>query len=1290
MKMMKTNKLILLIALFLFAYSADAHKRLNLEYVQNSGQWHENVLYKVHYGGGAIFLEKGCFTYSFCHPEDRASVHDYSQWPKAQQDAFQIRSHSWKMHFDGALNPLLEGEKVQEHYYNYFLGNDKSKWTSHVGVYEAVKYSNLYDGIDVRTYNRGANFKYDFIVKTGANPSSIQLDFEGLDGVQIIDGKLVLETSIGQFKENEPFAYQIIDGIMVEVACEYQINNELVSFNLPNGYNTNYKLIIDPELIAATLSGTVGEDNYGHTATFDLTGDIYTGAISFGVGYPTTTGAFDEDFNGGGGWGTDIAVSHLTADGTDLIWASYIGGGEGDYPHSLVVSEFQELHVYGSTTADDYPTTTGAYDESHNGGADIVISKFSADGSELVGSTYIGGSEGDGRNAYSVNYGDTYRGEIILDQTGRPMIASFSSSSNFPTSANAYQNSLSGEQDAVICRLNPLLTNLEVSTYLGSSSNDSGYGLRTTSSGNICVAGTAGSADFPTTAGCYQSDFLGGGDEWTGEADGFISVLNSSGSSLLASTLYGTDQQDQIFFIDLDNDENIFVYGQGGTDIPIVGDVYNNANSKQFVSKFDQNLNTVLLSTQIGTGGGDGGTFDFVPIAFLVDHCNNIYVSSHGANSWDGNLPLTPDALYGNGEGSFYLAVLSEDMEDLEFGTMYTSGHVDGGTSRFDKTGTVYQAVCSGGGFATTADAWATDQSTGWDIGVFKINFDVSGVNSSIAGSDVTGCAPFEVTFSNFSVGDQFFWDFGDGTTSTEETPTHIYEDPGLYTVSLIASDSLSCNLADTTYMDIQISTPQDIFPDFTWVTDCETLGIDCTNNTGIEYYDYIWDMGDGTILNDYDASYNYEEPGTYEVSLQAIDNGCEADETISYEVTIYDEVVAEISNGDEAGCAPFEVEFSQSGSGVTFTWDFGDGSPTVNGNNVTHIYETPGSYTVTLSAEGSGDCEGESTTESSVEVTPAPPVTPQFVVEQIEECELLKIQIEDLSAGDDIEYWWDMGDGTNYASEEPNHIYDSPGVYTITLTLTEPICDQIFTYTQEVEVIEAIDLELPPSLTICYYSEGVTLQGAELGADATYLWSTGETTQDIFVTEPGVYELVGTTNNCSGMDAIEVNITPAIAASMDMYACEGTQTVLSVPYAGADYLWCEGETSQTLNANEPGDYCYQFIDDYGCIQEGVIHLTHLAHDADVYIPNAFTPNGDGINDVFVPVAANADFYEFSVWNRWGDIVFETTDPTGVWDGSHQGGEYYVQDGVYTYKVVYNSTCDAEKVEIVGNITVIR
>jgi len=85
-----------------------------------------------------------------------------------------------------------------------------------------------------------------------------------------------------------------------------------------------------------------------------------------------------------------------------------------------------------------------------------------------------------------------------------------------------------------------------------------------------------------------------------------------------------------------------------------------------------------------------------------------------------------------------------------------------------------------------------------------------------------------------------------------------------------------------------------------------------------------------------------------------------------------------------------------------------------------------------------------------------------------------------------------------------------------------------------------------------------------------------------------------------------------------------------------------------------------------------------------------YTPNGDGITDVFVPVAANADFYEFSVWNRWGDIVFETTDPTGVWDGSHQGGEYYVQDGVYTYKVVYNSTCDAEKVEIVGNITVIR
>ncbi|MFN9798828.1 MAG: PKD domain-containing protein, partial [Bacteroidota bacterium] len=276
-------------------------------------------------------------------------------------------------------------------------------------------------------------------------------------------------------------------------------------------------------------------------------------------------------------------------------------------------------------------------------------------------------------------------------------------------------------------------------------------------------------------------------------------------------------EPDQCFFIDLDSDENVFVYGHGG-DFPIVGPVYSNPGSKQFVTKFNAELSEIMLSTVLGAGANQWGGYDFIPDAFLVDHCDNIYISSYQAG---GNLPITPDALYA--EGGFYLAVLTENLADLEYGTFYTGGHVDGGTSRFDKNGTVYQAVCSGGGFATTADAWATTQGPGWDIGVFKIDFDVSGVNSAITASDLSGCAPYVVQFQNFSVGDQFAWDFGDGTTSAEFEPEHTYTEPGVYTVTMIVSDSLSCNLADTSFFDISISTPVDYVPSFDYLMDCST-----------------------------------------------------------------------------------------------------------------------------------------------------------------------------------------------------------------------------------------------------------------------------------------------------------------------------------------------------------------------------------------------------------------------------------------------------------------------------------
>ena len=206
-------------------------------------------------------------------------------------------------------------------------------------------------------------------------------------------------------------------------------------FSFPEGYDTTKELIIDPEIVFATYTGAT-TDNWGFTATYDEAGHLYAGGASFGVGYPTTVGAFQEEFAGGdlaGPFQTDIGISKFSTDGSDLIYSTYLGGGDSnEMPHSMFVSDDNELVVLGSTGSNEYPTTDNAFDTSFNGGnpfsganniqytngADIVVARFSTDGSDLVASTYLGGSGDDGLNLaadLTFNYADEARGEVFLD-----------------------------------------------------------------------------------------------------------------------------------------------------------------------------------------------------------------------------------------------------------------------------------------------------------------------------------------------------------------------------------------------------------------------------------------------------------------------------------------------------------------------------------------------------------------------------------------------------------------------------------------------------------------------------------------------------------------------------------------------------------------------------------------------------------------------------------------------------------------------------------------------------------
>ncbi|MFZ1332517.1 MAG: hypothetical protein WAR83_10010, partial [Flavobacteriales bacterium] len=482
------RNLILLVALLpLTAFAEHDHGSEAVRFTRNIGQWDHQVLYKSGVNGASVFMERNGM--SWVKYEDGTSeiIHDSPALSKAERDALVIKGHAWRMRFLAPSQDVsVAVGDLQPGYENYFLGNDPSKWKHHVPAFGELTYNEVWDGIDVRYHAIDGNLKYDILLEANANATDIGFYFEGLDGISVnADGQLIMSTSVGNVVELKPVAFYS-DGSKESLKCDFQVQDGKLRFILEEGYDRDRPVTIDPVLIASTLSGATGSSNYGHCATYDSAENIYSGARNFGPTYPATVGAFQTTMGGGG---TDMSFSKYNPDGSNLIWATYLGGSSGENPHSMIVNSLGELCILGSTSSSDYPVSSAALSSANAGGTDMVITHFSADCSSVIGSTYIGGAADDGFNAMWGNYGESYRGEIFLDDANNILVASFSSSANFPTTAGCLQGTLGGGQDAVVLAIQPNCSSLIYSTYLGGTDDDSGMGLRIAANGDVIVTG---------------------------------------------------------------------------------------------------------------------------------------------------------------------------------------------------------------------------------------------------------------------------------------------------------------------------------------------------------------------------------------------------------------------------------------------------------------------------------------------------------------------------------------------------------------------------------------------------------------------------------------------------------------------------------------------------------------------------------------------------------------------------------------------------------------------------------
>jgi hypothetical protein len=714
----------------------EAYGKLPLAFESNQGQIDSQVKFAARGDGYNLWLTGDGATLRLNNQKTDAAN---------QADILQLRLSNANRQTKVSGETQLEGKA------NYFSGGDASKWRTDIPLYSKVKYSGVYDGIDLVYYGNQQQLEYDFVLQPNADPQNIKIRFNGAEKVSIDEsGELILSASGGDVRWHKPVSYQETDGIREEVASRYVLNDKNeIGFELGE-YDRSKSLTIDPTLGYSTYFSANNSNLTTYNIKVDGSGNAYvSGTIRVGspaASLPTTSSAYKTSMTcTAGGTCSAYFVTKFNPTGTALIYSTYIGEVGSNSPGDLAIDSSGNAYITGyvgfsgatPTDPTNFPTTAGAYQPNFHGSRDAFVTKLSAAGNALVFSTFLGGRYDDtgsqialdGNNnvyVFGAAYGYRFDNPVSFD---------------FPVTPGTIDTTNHVNQ-CFLAKLSSAGSSLVYSTLIFADFSTHSQKLAVDNPGNayIFFGAYPDPNGFPTTANAFQQNRPVQADPDDGQYDTMLTKINPTATQTLYSTYIAGGRRDFPGGIAVDNSGKVYLKGiTGSTNFPTTPNAFRtvsnagtstNTDNDGFVSVIDTNASgaaSLVYSTYLGGTKPDSDFSDADTGAIAADSAGNIWIT--GSTQSD-NFPTTPDALQQSQTGNFdrhtfiskinpHLSGNASLVYSTYFGNFINSRGYD---IAVDGRKNVYVTGVADGGLPTTAGAFQTTPANGFGSYIAKFS----------------------------------------------------------------------------------------------------------------------------------------------------------------------------------------------------------------------------------------------------------------------------------------------------------------------------------------------------------------------------------------------------------------------------------------------------------------------------------------------------------------------------------------------------------------------------------------